>query len=95
MRQTGSPQVAAAYIRAWDRIDLHPLLPAVQVPVLVLDRAGDPDEGAYVASLLPRARFLPLEGDDFIPYYDSGPIVAAIREFVDETERAGGPPRER
>lgn len=87
MRQTGSAQAAAAYNRAWDKIDLHQLLPTVQVPVLVLDRGGDPDEGAYVASLLPQARFLNLEGEDFIPYYDSGPIVAAIRGFVDETAR--------
>jgi pimeloyl-ACP methyl ester carboxylesterase len=85
MRQTGSAHEAAAYIRAWDDVDLHPLLPSVHVPVLVLDRGGDPDEGAYVASLLPSARFLNLAGDDFIPYYDSGPIVAAIRDFVNET----------
>ncbi|MFP5326782.1 MAG: alpha/beta fold hydrolase [Acidimicrobiia bacterium] len=88
MRQTGSPQAAAGYNRAWDRLDLHPLLPTVTVPVLVLDRGGDPEEGSYVASLLPQARFLNLEGDDFIPYYDSGPIVAAIRSFVEETERS-------
>jgi pimeloyl-ACP methyl ester carboxylesterase len=84
MRRTGSALAAAAYNRAWDKVDLHPLLPTVQVPVLVLDRGGDPDEGAYVASLLPHARFRNLEGEDFIPYYDSGPIVAAIRAFVEE-----------
>jgi pimeloyl-ACP methyl ester carboxylesterase len=88
MRRTGSAQAAAAYNRAWDSIDLHPLLPTVKVPVLVLNRGGDADEGAYVASLLPGGRFLNLEGEDFIPYYDSGAIVAAIREFVEETSRS-------
>ena len=88
MRRTGSAQAAAAYNRAWDSIDLHLLLPTVKVPVLVLNRGGDADEGAYVASLLPGGRFLNLEGEDFIPYYDSGAIVAAIREFVEETSRS-------
>jgi pimeloyl-ACP methyl ester carboxylesterase len=84
MRRTGSATDAANFLRAWDKIDMHPLLASVQAPVLVLDRANDPGEGAYVADLLPRARFLSLEGSDFIPYYDRGPIVAAIREFASE-----------
>lgn len=88
MRQTGTGRAAAAYNRAWAAVDLHPLLPTVRVPVLVLDRGPDAAEGAYVASLFPRARFLKLDGDDFIPYYDASPIVAAIREFVEETERS-------
>ncbi|MDP8904023.1 MAG: alpha/beta hydrolase [Chloroflexota bacterium] len=88
MRRTGSAQVAAAYNRAWSKIDLHPLLASVRVPVLVLDRAADPEEGAYVAALLPQGRFRRLEGDDFIPYYNGGQIVAAIREFVEDTSRS-------
>lgn len=88
MRRTGSALEAAAYNRVWAALDLHPLLGTVRVPVLVLDRGGDPGEGEYVASLLPQGRFLNLQGDDFIPYYDSGPIVAAIREFVEEASRS-------
>ncbi len=68
MRRTGSAQAAAAYNRAWAKIDLHPLLTMVRVPVLVLDRGSEGEESAYVASLLPQGRFLKLEGDDFIPY---------------------------
>lgn len=89
MRRTGSAREAAAYNRAWDRLDLHPLLATVRVPVLVLDRGGEGEEGAYVASLLRQGRFLRVEGDDFIPFYNSGPIVAAISEFVEETSRSG------
>ena len=88
MRRTGSAQAAGAYNRVWDKVDLHPLLATVRVPVLVLDRAADPEEGVYVAALLPHGRFLRLEGDDFIPYYNGGQIVAAIREFVVETSRS-------
>jgi len=84
MRSTGSASSAADYLRAWNSRDLHSLLATVQVPVLLLDRGSDGEEGAYVASLLPKGRFLRLEGDDFIPYYDSGPIVAAIRAFAEE-----------
>jgi pimeloyl-ACP methyl ester carboxylesterase len=87
MRRTGSPQAAADYTRAWAKVDLHPLLSAVQVPVSVLDRGGDAEEGTYVASLLRKGRFRMLEGEDFIPYYNGGQFVAAIREFVEETSR--------
>jgi hypothetical protein len=30
-----------------------------------------------------------LEGEDFIPYYNGGQVVAAIREFVEETLQSG------
>jgi hypothetical protein len=89
MRRTGSPRAAADHVRAWQKIDLHSLLSTVQVPVLVLDRGGDAEEGAYVASLLPKGRFRMLEGEDFIPYYNGGQVVAAIRDFVDETSESG------
>ncbi|MCV0403582.1 MAG: alpha/beta hydrolase [Chloroflexi bacterium] len=86
MRRTATPRDAATHLRTWDKIDLHPVLREVRTPVLVLDRANDPGEGAYVASLLARGRFLSLDGPDFIPYYESAPIVAAIREFVGDTQ---------
>jgi len=92
MRRTGSASAAADYLRAWNKLDLHSLLATVQVPVLVLDRGGDGAEGAYVATLLPQGRFLQLEGEDFIPYYDSGPIVAAIRAFAEEVQSSSDPP---
>lgn len=85
MRATGSARAAADWIRGWGAVDLRPLLSGLTVPVLVLDRAGDLEESAHVASLLPRGRFRGLEGDAFIPYYDREPVVAAIREFVEAT----------
>jgi pimeloyl-ACP methyl ester carboxylesterase len=90
MRSTGSAQAAAASSRAWAGIDLHPLLSTVRVPVLILDRGGDPEEGAYVSSLLPQARFMKLDGEDFIPYYNKDAIVSAIRGFVKETSGSSG-----
>ena len=53
MRQTSGAPAAAAYNRAWDAIDLHPLLGEVRVPTLVTSRRSDPGEGAHVASLIP------------------------------------------
>lgn len=89
MRRTATPRAAAASIRAWTDVDLHPLLTTVPVPVLVIDRGADTDESAYTASLLPQGRFVKLDGEDFIPYYDCGPLVAAIREFVEERSGSG------
>jgi pimeloyl-ACP methyl ester carboxylesterase len=88
MRATGSARAAADYVRAWARIDLHPLLPTVRVPVLVLDRGGETEEGAYVASLLPQGRYRALEGEDFIPYYNGGQVIEAIREFIEQTSQS-------
>lgn len=85
MRRTGDARTAAAYVRQWQQMDLHPLLATVTVPVLVLDRGDDGEQAAYVASLLARGRSVNLAGEDFIPYYDFGPLVAVIREFVEET----------
>lgn len=87
MRQTSEPPAAAAYNRAWDGVDLHPLLAEVRAPTLITSRGSDPDEGAHVASLIAEARFMAFEGTDFMPFFDSGPIVAAIRDFVARTRR--------
>lgn len=82
MRQTGDPATAAAYNQAWDAVDLHPVLPAVRVPVLLTSRAAEPSEAAYVASLMPNARLVTFEGSDFMPFYEAEPIIAALRDFM-------------
>lgn len=82
MRATGSARSAASYVRAWNGIDLHPVLARLRVRTLILVRGGDVDESAYVARLIPGATLVALEGEDFIPFYGPDGITAAIREFV-------------
>jgi pimeloyl-ACP methyl ester carboxylesterase len=82
MRQTSDARAAAAYTRRWDAVDLHPLLREVRVPTLITNRGSDPGEAAHVASLIPGARFITFEGQDFMPFFDSAPILGAIRQFL-------------
>lgn len=83
MRRTGSAQAVAAADRAWARVDLHPILRSLQTPTLIISRDGDdPEEAAYVASLVPGATLVRLESENFMPFFESGPLIGAIREFM-------------
>ena len=63
----------------------------ISVPTLILHRRDDAvcpfDSGKAAASLIPGARFVPLEGDNHWPMANdpSAPVmIRAIREFLDE-----------
>jgi pimeloyl-ACP methyl ester carboxylesterase len=88
MRRTSDAATAAAYNRAWDAVDLSSLLPSVRVPTLITSRGDHPGEGAHVASLVPGARFMAFDGEDFMPFYGPEPILATLRDFMTETRRA-------
>src|SRR5262249_30223490 len=58
-----------------------------RVPTLVLHRTGDRclrvDEGRYVASLIPGAKFVELPGDDHLPFVgDQDALLDAIEQFL-------------
>lgn len=65
-RNTTSPDNAVRIRRVSDMMDIRALLPKVRVPTLVLhcrDDAVQPfEEGRYIASLIPGAQFVGLEG---------------------------------
>ncbi|HEY1316693.1 MAG TPA: adenylate/guanylate cyclase domain-containing protein [Gaiella sp.] len=81
-----SPAGARDLILMNSKADVRELLPSVQCPTLVLHRTGDRDsrveEGRYIASHIPGARFVELEGDDHIPAIDPDQIVDEIEEFL-------------
>ncbi len=62
------------------------------MPTLVLHRTGDRclrvEEGRYVASLIPGARFVELPGDDHLPFVgDQDAILDEIERFLAELAR--------
>lgn len=67
-RQSASPAALRQVIEAIDATDVRPLLPGIDAPVLVLHRSGDPvvpvSLAHEVASAIPGARFVELDGDD-------------------------------
>jgi class 3 adenylate cyclase len=89
-RRSASPGAALALLRMNTQIDIRPVLPVVRVPTLVLHRRGDLDanieEGRWIATQIPGARFLDTAGDGFLATFE-GPARAvrcagAIRDAV-------------
>jgi class 3 adenylate cyclase len=87
VRRSASPGAAVALLRMNTQIDVRHVLPTVSVPTLVMHRAGDRDvqveEGRWIASQIPAARFVELQGDAHVPWLgDSGRLLAEIEEFL-------------
>jgi pimeloyl-ACP methyl ester carboxylesterase/DNA-binding CsgD family transcriptional regulator len=69
-RLTTTPRNAARIMRVFNDIDVVDLLPQVQCPTLVLHASGDArvpfEESRLLASLIPGARFVPLESENHL-----------------------------
>jgi class 3 adenylate cyclase len=82
-----SPATARALARTRFDSDLRPVLPAIQVPALIVHRQGNrailAGHGRHLAEHIPDARYVELPGDEHLPYVgDSDAIVAEIEEFL-------------
>jgi class 3 adenylate cyclase len=98
LRRSASPGAAAALVRMNSYIDIREVLPAIQVPTLVLHRTGDHDvnvaEGRYLAARIPGAKFVELAGDDhWIAAGDVDAIADEIEEFLTGTRPVPEPDR--
>ena len=73
-RAAANAEAAAIFLELDFGADLRDVLPKVPVPALVLHRRGDRTvpigRGRELASLLPHARFVPLNGDSHLPWRD-------------------------
>lgn len=83
-RLSASPQMAARMMRTFDRLDVSDLAPRVRCPTLVTHARNDGrvpfEEGRRIASLIPGARFVPLETANHIPLEGE----PALAQFLDE-----------
>jgi pimeloyl-ACP methyl ester carboxylesterase/DNA-binding SARP family transcriptional activator len=84
-RVTTSPENALRMRDVFDEIDVQPLLPQVNVPTLVLHCRDDDivpfEEGRLIASNIPNARFVALEGRNHLILKDD-PARARFLEEV-------------
>jgi len=98
LRMGASPGAARALTKMNAEIDVRNVLPSVRVPSLIIHRSGDRclkvEEGRYVASLIPRSRYVELPGEDHLPFAgDQDSILNEIEAFLasagheDEPER--------
>jgi class 3 adenylate cyclase len=68
-------------------IDVRAVLPTITVPTLVLHRRGDRvvnrRAGEWMASQIPGARYVELQGQDHFPWYgDAGAAIDEVEEFL-------------
>jgi len=91
-RVSSSPEDAVRFRRVFHGIDVTALVPRVRVPTLVLHARDDGmvpfDEGRRLASLIPGARFVSLEGRNHILLSDEPAwptFLAEVRAFLATT----------
>lgn len=86
-RRSMTGDVARAALSAAYTFDASTFLPRVRVPALVLNRRGDravPQvRGRELASRITGARFIPLEGENHLPWHgDSADLLRALLDFL-------------
>ena len=86
-RRCASPGAALALMKMNTLVDVRDVLPSIQAPTVVMHRADDRDahveEGRYIASQIPGARFVEFAGADHAWWtQDRDAIVDEIEELV-------------
>jgi pimeloyl-ACP methyl ester carboxylesterase len=93
-----SPGGVAHYFRQSVLTDVRELLPVIQAPTLVLQRAQDPiapiELGRYLADHIPDARFVELDGADHIWFTENADeLMDEVEEFLTGTRASPDPDR--
>jgi pimeloyl-ACP methyl ester carboxylesterase len=86
-RESTTPEVAAKILDLTYKTDVTHLLPRLRIPTLVLHRQQERSTpfllGRELASLIPNARFVSLEGRDHLPWLgDPDSVLRATAEFL-------------
>ncbi len=97
MRECVRSDVAEAFTKSSLSWDVTPLLPKVRAPTLVANRRNVRwpllDQARHIASQIPDAHFVVLEGDSIAPYLgDTESVLNAIHEFLGEGGLEPSPP---
>ena len=95
-REAVTHEMAARLLDISYGVNVIDLLPRVRVPTLVMHRRGDRTapfkSGREIASLIPRARFVPLDGNIHIPFLgDADSILRSMAEFLGDPVDAAQP----
>ena len=98
-RESTEPEMAAQMFNLCCQIDITDVAQRIRVPTLVLHREQDQiipfQMGRELAALIPNARFVPLKGDQHVPWFgDCDSVLRAIAEFLGDPvpEAAGQAP---
>jgi pimeloyl-ACP methyl ester carboxylesterase len=93
LRYGTSPSGAVALMDLYRELDVRPILPAIDVPTLVLHRRDDRialvGQGRYLGEAIPGARYVELEGADHLPVVgDQDALLDEVEEFLVGSRRA-------
>lgn len=86
-RLAASPSAIRELMRIFMLHDMRNVLPAVQIPTLVLNRTADAvcrvENARYLAEHIPNARLVELAGDDALIYAgDTDAVIDEVQEFL-------------
>jgi class 3 adenylate cyclase/pimeloyl-ACP methyl ester carboxylesterase len=87
-RLAQAPGALYAEARRFAETDVRGVLPSIQVPTLVLHRTASSEEGPveggrYLASRIPGATFVELDGGDYWPWIgDQATVILEIEQFL-------------
>ena len=86
-RVAASPGMVRNIFALYPQLDIRDVLPAIQVPTLVLHRRADrmvrPEMGRYLADRIPGAKFVELDGADHLFFTgDTDTLLDEIEEFL-------------
>jgi class 3 adenylate cyclase/pimeloyl-ACP methyl ester carboxylesterase len=91
-RLAASPGTAAKFMMMNAEVDVRAVLPTIQVPTLVLHRAGDTfidmRHSRYLAEHIPDARLVVLPGDEALSFGGDVGVLDEIEEFLTGARQA-------
>jgi pimeloyl-ACP methyl ester carboxylesterase len=98
LRYGTSPAGAVALMDLYRELDVRAVLPAIDVPTLILQRRDDRvarvGQGRYLAQAIPDAKYVELEGGDHLPVTgDTDALLDEVEEFLVGSRRATEPER--
>jgi class 3 adenylate cyclase len=92
-----TPSAAEAFMRMAFDIDVRHVVPAINVPTLVLhardDRVTHVENARFLARTIPGARYVERPGGDHVAWFDPDDTIAEIREFLTGRREAASPGR--
>jgi class 3 adenylate cyclase len=98
LRQGTSPSGAADLMDLYREMDVRQVLPAIDVPSLVIHRGGDrlvrAEHGRYLAEYIPGAHYVELPGEDHLwGVGDEDALLDEVEEFLVGSRRGSEPER--
>ena len=97
-KATATPQMAARYLRAMFSVSVKAEAARVRCPTLVMHVKGDQtvyfEQGRRLAALIPSARFVPLPGNNHVPFETDAAwplLVQELRDFLGISAAASVP----